>query len=488
MNQGHSINQVLSHKQATILAPQLQQGVRLLQLSAAELQKEIDLALESNPFLEKMDFDSGIESLTNESFIQKQKNTEGQTEVLHNSQVIRGHLANPVTLKQANSNPTLGGRPDAYSDSKFSAAMEASRELTLNDFLRQQASATPLSDKQHFILEMLVDSVNDRGYLRATIDDIVQLAMPDYVVSKVEVSKMIGVLQDFEPVGVGARTSSECLDIQLREKPTNTPGLELAKQIVKRYLLLLAKKNYRQIATELGLSEAELHVSIELIRQLNPFPGTLIASKHVEIIAPDLIVKKIRGSWVVRLNPNVTPAITVHHESADLLKLAKGQDGYEKLKQTLQDARLLLSNIEKRYQTILRVATLIIDRQLDFLEQGESALKPLTQKEIADRLEIHVSTVSRAVNDKFIMTPTGVVELSSFFCSAINCSGGASISSKAIQVQIKTLIDEEAKAKPLSDNKISNILQQRGIHVARRTIMKYRGQLGIPSSAHRRIL
>jgi RNA polymerase sigma-54 factor len=315
-----------------------------------------------------------------------------------------------------------------------------------------------------------------------------QLAMPDYVVSKVEVSKMIGVLQDFEPVGVGAQTSSECLVLQLREKPVNTPGLEPAKQIVKQYLLLLAKKNYRQIATELNISEAELNVSIGLIRQLNPFPGTLIASKHVEIIAPDLIVKKVRDSWVVRLNPNVTPAITVHHESADLLKLAKGQDGYDKLKQTLQDARLLLSNIEKRYQTILRVATLIIDRQLEFLEQGESALKPLTQKEIADRLEIHVSTVSRAVNDKYIMTPTGVVGLRSFFCSAINCSGGASISSKAIQVQIKTLIDEEAKGKPLSDNKISSILQQRGIHVARRTIMKYRGQLGIPSSAHRRIL
>jgi RNA polymerase sigma-54 factor len=490
VSQGHSINQVLSHKQTAILAPQLQQGVRVLQLSSVELQNEIDVALSDNPFLEKMEMDSGFELAEDPRPRKNEPTKSNQKPDSANIGLIHGYAIKPSGMNEfasgSTSGSTSGSRAESSGDTGSEFLLEMPGEPTLHAFLRQQANATPLNDKQHHILEILIDSVNDKGYLRVTVDEAMQLAMPDYVVTRLEVIKVIGVLQDFEPVGVGARNSSECLLLQLAEKPENTRGLELARQIVSRYLLLMARKEIRQIAHELRCKEADVQRACALIRQLDPFPGMQHAPLREELIAPDLIVKKIRESWVVRLNPNLTPAISIHHESEDLLKLAKGHDGYQKLKQTLQDAKLLLSNIEKRYRTILRVAMLVIERQADSLEQGEAKLKPLTQKEIAGLLEIHVSTVSRAVNGKYILTPAGVVELRSFFCNSISRSGGEDISSRAIQVQIKELIEQESTEKPLSDNKITQVLKQRGIHVARRTVMKYREQLGIPASPQRK--
>jgi RNA polymerase sigma-54 factor len=490
VSQGYSVNQVLSHKQTQILAPQLQQGVRILQLSSLELQNEIDVALSKNPFLEKMemeaDFDAPVNAKPGESEVRKSHDHSSST----SSSLIHGYAAKPPGLKQPASGLTSGSRPESGSGSGSASdfPLEMPSEPTLHAFLRQQANATPLSDRQHYILEILIDSVNDKGYLRISIDEAVQLAMPEYVVKRGAVAKVIGVLQGFEPVGVGARTSRECLLLQLRDWPEDTKGLELARQIVSQCLLFMAQKKDRQIAQKLGRSEAEVELSCALIRQLNPFPGMQIAPRREEMIAPDLIIKKIRDTWVVRLNPNLMPAISIHHESDDLLKLARGHESYQKLKQTLLDAKLLLSNIEKRYQTILRVATRVIERQSDSLEQGEAGIKPLTQKEISAALDIHVSTVSRAVNDKYILTPAGVVELRSFFCGSIPCTGGKDISSKAIQVQIKAMIEQEPGNKPLSDNKIAEALKQRGIHVARRTVMKYRVQLGIPASPQRRSL
>ena len=490
VSQGHSFNQVLSHKQTAILAPQLQQGVRVLQLSSVELQNEIDVALSDNPFLEKMEMDSGFELAEDSRPGKNEPAKSNQKPDAENSGLIHGYAIKPSGMKEFASGITSGSTSVSRAESSGGTGSEFLLEMpgepTLHAFLRQQANATPLNDKQHHILEVLIDSVNDKGYLRVTVDEAMQLAMPDYVVTRLEVIKVIGVLQDFEPVGVGARNSSECLLLQLAEKPENTRGLELARQIVSRYLLLMARKEIGQIAHELRCNEADVQCACALIRQLDPFPGMQHAPLREELIAPDLIVKKIRESWVVRLNPNLTPAISIHHESEDLLKLAKGHDGYQKLKQTLQDAKLLLSNIEKRYRTILRVAMLVIERQVDSLEQGEAKLKPLTQKEIAGLLEIHVSTVSRAVNGKYILTPAGVVELRSFFCNSISRSGGEDISSRAIQAQIKELIDQESTEKPLSDNKITQVLKRRGIHVARRTVMKYREQLGIPASPQRK--
>jgi len=485
VNQGFSVQQILSQKQNTILAPQLQQGVRVLQLSSLELQNEIDAALTDNPFLEKMemevDFEINTDSLSKEQTPGKTRDKPG----VDRARLIHGHAVSSVNIKSV-SGSTSGNVSEAGTGSATDFLLETASEPTLHAFLRQQAYATPLSDKQLHILEILIDSVNDKGYLRVSIEEATQLAMPDFVVTRGEVASSIKVLQDFEPVGVGARTSSECLLLQLREMPDDTPGLELARNVVSECLLLMAQKKHSRIAQNLGSALTDVNVSCALIRQLDPFPGLQHAPMHQELIAPDLIVKRIADTWVVRLNPNLTPALSIHHEADDLLKLAKGHDGYEILKQSFQDAKVLLSNIERRYQTLLSVATLIIERQGDALEQGEAGLKPLTQKEIADLLGIHVSTVSRAVNDKYILTPDGVVELRSLFCSAISRSGGEDISSRAIQVQIKALIEGENTAKPLSDNKITEILRQRGIRIARRTVMKYREKLDIGSSPKRR--
>ncbi|MCK5919809.1 MAG: hypothetical protein KAG66_02640, partial [Methylococcales bacterium] len=207
--------------------------------------------------------------------------------------------------------------------------------------------------------------MNDNGYLRAKLSDIVELAMPDYVINRTDVQAMIGVLQDFEPVGVGARTASECLLIQLREKAIETPGLALARQISKHYLHLLASQKTEEIAAKLKLKGDELKTALALIRTLNPFPGSVIAREAPRLITPDLVVKKMGERWVVRLNPNVAPSINMHSESDGLLELARGKKGYENLKQEWQKAQTLLSNLEKRYRTLIHVATIIVDRQND---------------------------------------------------------------------------------------------------------------------------
>jgi RNA polymerase sigma-54 factor len=404
VSQGQSIRPVLSQKQTSILAPQLQQGVRVLQLSSLELQNEIDVALSDNPFLEKMEMDAGFEVTVDHGPEAKESRKSHRDLATTNTGLIQGYVAKPLNMKSSDYGTTAGNRSETFTDSNHEFLLETAIEPTLHAFLRQQANATPLSDKQHHILEILIDSVNDKGYLRITVDEVLQLAMPEYVVTRLEVAKVTGVLQDFEPVGVGARTSSECLLLQLAEMPENTMGLKLAKKIVSSYLLLMARGKDRQIAGELGCEEPDVQRSCALIRQLDPFPGLQFAPLRDEVVAPDLMVKKVGDAWVVRLNPNLAPAISINHESESLLKLAKGHDGYQMLKQTLQDAKLLLSNIEKRYRTLLRVSTQLVERQSDFLEQGEAGLKPLTQKEIAGLLGIHVSTVSRAVNDKFILT------------------------------------------------------------------------------------
>lgn len=484
MNKGYSITQTLAFKQTTILAPQLQQGVRLLALSSMDLQNEVELALESNPFLEKLDYETGIEARSAISDPRLRQKPPKHRE----SSVIQAYT--PIVASTSASSSAKGTTPGKHPDHSFSASAnmvtEREREQNLSEYLHHQARTTPLSDKQHYILELLIDSVNDNGYLRARVDEIVQFAMPEYIVKRQEVIAMIRVLQDFEPVGVGARTPRECLQIQLNEYSEETPGLFIARQIIENYLPLLAAKSYSQISEKLKLKEAQLKQAIALIRQLDPFPGARISVFEETTIAPDLLLKKIEGKWVVRLNPNIAPAIVIHDESAQLLKLAKGQPGYERLKQELQAAQGLLSNLQRRYYTIYQIAKIIVERQNEFLDKGQIALKPLAQKEIAERLEIHVSTVSRAVNGKYILTPFGVLELRYFFSNAIPAKGGKHTSSRAIQALIKKIIDAEPPEKPLSDNIISTILEQQGFHVARRTVMKYRELLEIPPSPKRR--
>jgi len=487
MNKGYSVVQSLNLKQSTILAPQLQQGVRLLALTSMELQSEIDQALDSNPFLEKLDYETGIEA---RSALNEQLSAPMAVHArrVTDSPQIHGYTpAQPVgSLPQQGS--TAGQRADEVFSNGPDFDLERAREQSLSDYLQQQARGTPLSDKQHHILTLLIDSVNDNGYLRVTAEEIVNYAMPDYVVTPLEVLATIRILQDFEPVGVGARTPRECLTIQLNDWPEDTPGLYIARQIVKQYLPLLAKKDYAGIAAELTLSPSQLRVPIELIRKLNPFPGASISSRQETTIAADLLVKKIDDKWVVRLNPNVTPSIVIHDESAELLKLAKGQDGYDRMKTALQTAQGLLSNIQRRYHTIYQVAKIIIERQTDFLEQGQIALQPLNQRTIAELLDIHVSTVSRAVNGKYILTPFGVLELRYFFSSSVPGQGGQATSSRALQSLIKKMIDSESTEKPLSDSKMTDALKQQGYRIARRTVMKYREQLDIPASPQRRKL
>jgi len=479
MSNGYSATQTLILKQSTVLAPQLQQGVRLLALSSLDLQRELERELERNPFLEKLDYETGIAGQSVLPEIPPRPTGH------RDSAVIQAYAPPPRGTQTAQGS-TVGKRVDEGFGVGDTADLERPREQSLSAFLHSQAQSTPLSDKQHHILDLLIDSVNDNGYLRATADEIVQYAMPDYVIKRADVQAMISVLQDFEPVGVGARTPRECLLIQLNEYPEETAGLFIARTIVNEHLSLLAYKDYAQIATKLLLEESQLNVPIALIRRLNPFPGASMSVLHETTVVPDLLLKKVEGQWRVRLNPNVAPSIAIHDESAQLLQMAKGQRGYDELKQELQKAQGLLSNLQRRYYTIYRIACIMVERQTAFLEHGQIALKPLTQKEVAEQLELHVSTVSRAVNGKYIATPHGILEMRYFFSSAVSGRGGELTSARAIQALIKQIVEAESVNRPLSDARISAELEQRGYQVARRTVMKYRELLEIPSSPARR--
>lgn len=482
MKQQLALKQGLKHQQTVALTPQLQQGVRMLQMSSLELDQEIGLALQKNPFLEKLEMETEL--------VFSGSSLKGRMPIKSDAFKKRGtnapFRALPQHMSAERQTNVSGKTSDAFADFD-EYDKHAVSQPSLHDFLHQQAAVSNLDKKQSHIMMLLVDSVNDRGYLRAKVSEIIELAAPNYVVTVSEVEAVIEKLHEFEPVGVGARSSRECLLIQLSELPQKTTGLDLARLIIKLYLHQLARGALTEIAERSAHTLAEVQTSIELIKTLDPFPGDRFNNAPVQSVTPDLLARKMGPEWVVFLNPNIVPAVCLHHEALDLLSMAKGHSGYESLKKAYTDAQVLLGNIEKRFHTLLRLAQLVVDRQTAFLEQGQQELKPLIQKGIAKRLGVHASTVSRAIKDKYIATPTGTLPLSAFFSAPLNEGEGGGVCSKAVEAKIQTLIAAEMPLHPMSDAKLTALLNKRGIQIARRTVTKYRQRLGILSSDKRRV-
>jgi len=486
------------------MTPQLQQAIRLLQLSTLDLQQEIQEALESNPLLEVEDEqDSPGEDQTqadgndnptssedaqatassdenwDEPALEEQWNEEIPTELATDSHWddTFQHQSTPGPARDDNWEP---GDNDSAEDS-------------LQDHLRWQLNLTPMSDTDRMIATALIDAVDPDGYLRTDVDEVLEHfrrsepeLFPD--AEPEEIEAVLHRLQQFDPPGVCARDLSECLQLQLRQLPDTTPMLKEALRLVRDHLGLLGNHDYRTLMRRMRLKEEPLQLVIQLIQSLNPKPGTSISCEQSEYVIPDVIVRKVQGQWSVSLNSEVSPRLRINTDYADLIKRADNSADNTYLKNHLQEARWFLKSLMSRNETLLKVATEIVARQIDFFEEGEEGMKPMVLHDIAEAVEMHESTISRVTTQKYMHTPRGIFELKYFFSSHVSTSDGGAASSTAIRALIKKLISSENTAKPLSDNKIATLLKEQGFNVARRTVAKYREAMHIPPSNERKRL
>ncbi|WP_435275874.1 RNA polymerase factor sigma-54 [Psychrobium sp. nBUS_13] len=494
--------------QSLTMTPQLQQAIRLLQLSTLDLQQEIQEALDSNPLLEVEEhFDSHekVEATQNE---QKSEEISAPDDYAANESgdYENNNDASSIDTSQAlEQNSVSDDMPtdttwDDYISSGPAAPVSSSTagpesdftyqgETTdnLQDHLLWQANLTPFSDTDRAIAFAIIDAIEETGYLTQDCEDILQ-AMSDPEVELDEVEAVLKRVQHFDPIGVAARTPSECLAIQLKHLSPDTPWRDEAIMLVENYMEMLALRDYRTLARKTKLKETQLGNAIKLIQTLNPHPGTSVVKEKDEYVIPDVSVKKVKGRWVVELNPDCMPKIRVNEQYAALSKTSKTSGDSQFIRGHLQEAKWFIKSIESRNDTLLKVSNCIVMQQRGFFEYGEEAMKPLVLNDVAEAVEMHESTISRVTTQKYMHTPRGIFELKYFFSSHVSTENGGECSSTAIRAIIKKLVAAENPKKPLSDSKIVDLLAEQGIKVARRTIAKYRDALSIPPSNQRKSL
>ncbi|KGM05917.1 RNA polymerase sigma-54 factor RpoN [Methylophaga thiooxydans] len=469
------------------MTPQLQQAIRLLQLSSLELQAEIQEALESNPLLEveeDYDYDGAPESSDEDQASRDISQLENQD--------IPEDL--PVDTKWED---MFDHQPASTSSSQsmIDGDMERENQDESGDSLQQhllwQMRLTHFTEIEEAIAATIIDSVEDDGYLKTTLEDIQQSLGEEFAEIELdEIETVLHRIQHFDPVGVAARDLRECLLIQLRVlEVTGLPHIELLKELIDKHLDTLAKRDYAQIKRALKVSDEELTELVRSIQLLNPRPGSQIQTNNTEYIVPDVYARKYKGRWSLSLNPDNAPRIHIAEHYAQLINRADNSSENTYLKNNLQEARWFLKSLQSRNETLLKVTEAIIERQKDFLDHGEEAMKPLVLADIAEVVEMHESTISRVTTRKYLHTPRGIFELKYFFSSHVSTDAGGECSATAIRAIIKKLVAAENPRKPLSDSKIADILGDQGINVARRTIAKYRETLAIaPSNERKRLV
>jgi RNA polymerase sigma-54 factor len=455
------------------LTPQLQQSIRLLQLSTVELNQEIDRMLMDNPALEREDADGGGHEPPPASQLQ------GGT----SSSSAPAEAAPAETDWSADIASSWRGAPDDEEDGDRSFATPDTP--TLRDHLLSQLTLTNLDERDRVFVMVLIDALDEDGYLTQPLEEIAALLPPEVEAGMEELAIALRHLQHFEPAGVGARSPGECLCLQLKALPDD-PVRRLAVEIAEKHLDLLANRDYTRLKNVTGASEETLRAAQRLIQSLNPRPGASFAKLETRYVIPDVIVKKSRNVWRASLNPDAMPRLRINRLYAELAAGARA--GGTGISSQLQEARWLIKNVQQRFDTILRVSQAIVERQRHFLEHGEVAMRPLVLREIAETLSLHESTISRVTTQKFMATPRGTFELKYFFGSHVATEAGGAASSTAIRALIKQLVSAEDAKAPLSDARISQILGEQGIVVARRTIAKYRESLQIPPVNQRKAL
>ncbi len=488
------------------MTPQLQQAIRLLQLSSLDLQQEIQQALEENPLLELVEEGDEVERLDHGD----EPGSDEPEPAASDSTDADGDVAEPVDSPSALSDENTDIPDELPVDTDWDAIYEpvtvagtgpapedegrdpferqGSADESLREHLLWQIRLMPLSETDQHIALAVIDAIDEDGYLTEDIDQLHQDLGPSLGVEPDEIEAVLHLVQKLDPVGCGARDLSECLRLQLGQLPADTPGLDLARRIVDQHLELLAGHDYRKLMRQLHTDEAALQQAVALIQSLDPRPGSRISSETPDYVVPDVFVRRQQGRWVVELNPDIAPRLGINRLYASLIR--RGDRGADNtyLRNHLQEARWFIKSLHSRNETLLRVATAIVEHQRAFLEYGEEAMQPLILRQIAEQLDMHESTISRITTQKYMHTPRGVYEFKYFFSSHVATADGGACSATAIQAMIRKLVAEEDPKKPLSDSRIASILEDRGIKVARRTIAKYREALRIPPSNERKRL
>ena len=457
------------------LTPQLQQSIRLLQLSTVELNQEIERMLMDNPVLEREDAEDGLTPAT--TFAAPEE-TASAAEPPRDPPAETAAAAGDEWQPDFSASPRTGSDDDENSDRAFVAP----ETLSLRNHLNQQLSLTNLARRDRAIVGMLIDALDDDGYLTQPLEEIADLLPPEADADIEDIGIALRHLQNMEPAGVGARSPSECLLLQIRALRPNTAleakVAELASMIAEHHLETLAQRDYSRLKQLTGASDDELRAAQRLILKLNPHPGAAFSDTETRYVIPDVIVRRIKGVWRASLNRDAMPKLRINRLYAALL--AGNRNGANSMSGQLQEARWLIKNVQQRFDTILRVSQAIINRQRHFFEHGEVAMRPMVLREIAETLGLHESTISRVTTHKYMATPRGTYELKYFFGSHVSTETGGACSATAIRALIKQLVAAEDTKTPLSDSRISQILSQQGIVVARRTIAKYRESLQIP--------
>ncbi|MBD1574489.1 RNA polymerase factor sigma-54 [Vibrio sp. S17_S38] len=478
----------LKFGQSLTMTPQLQQAIRLLQLSTLDLQQEIQEALDSNPLLE---VEEAVEERNDED-------NDPSSESEYTSTQDKELTDSSEHIEQSNISDDLAidaSWEDVYSSNTGSTGISVESELpiyqgettqTLQDYLAWQLELTPFSDTDRTIAHAILDGLDEYGYLTESLDDI-QQSLGNIEIEIDEIIAVLKRIQQFDPLGVASRNLQECLLLQLKIYPEETPWLNEARMILEQHIDLLGNRDYKLISRKTKLKEEELAQILQLIQQLDPRPGNSITTDDTEYVIPDVSVFKEKGKWSVSINPDSVPRLKVNQQYAAMGKGNSADSQY--IRSHVQEAKWLIKSLESRNETLLKVARCIVEHQQNFFEYGEEAMKPMVLNDIALDVDMHESTISRVTTQKYMHTPRGIFELKYFFSSHVSTDVGGECSSTAIRALIKKLVAEEDSKKPLSDNKIATLLVAQGIQVARRTVAKYRESLNIaPSSQRKRLL
>ena len=481
--------------QQLIMTPQLQQAIKLLQLSTLDLQQEIQEALDSNPLLE-VEEGSDNEASEKNNLDNDSANAEATASASDNMDsgeaLEKNDLPDELPIDStwdeyysASSAPAPG--PSNDEDQVF----QGETSENIQDHLLWQMRLTHFSDTDRAIATAIIDSIDESGYLTVTVEDILQSVNDEDMeepIEEDEVECVLKRLQLFDPIGSGSRSPQECLLVQLRQFAPETPWVAEAKTLLEDYSDLLGSKDYRTLMRKSRLKEDQLREAMRLLQTLNPRPGSALVTKEPEYVTPDVSVAKKNGRWTVELNPDSLPKLSVNQQYAAMSRKARNSSDSQFIRSHMQEAKWFIKSLESRNDTLLKVANCIVQQQMGFFEHGPEMMKPMVLNDVAEMVDMHESTISRVTTQKYMHTPRGIFELKYFFSSHVATESGGECSSTAIRALIKKLVAAETPSKPLSDSKIATLLAEQGIKVARRTIAKYRESLSIPPSNQRKSL
>ncbi len=494
--------------QSLTMTPQLQQAIRLLQLSTLELQAEIQEALDSNPMLEVEEENNSSDPLENSQQRSDEQQLNGnERENQDGLEISVDTSSQDIDLNNAQDMPdelpvdsqwddiyepsiTTSSAPSGDDDkAREFLENQSSDEGALIEHLMDQLLVTNLSEADRAIALAIIDGIDEDGYLKESVEDIHTGLVDEFEIELDEVEAVLRLIQHFDPLGVACRDLKECLLLQMEPfTEEGFPSIKKAREIVKNHLDLLGNHDYAKLKRYNRVNDDELAAIIRFIQTLNPKPGSIISKSSTQYVVPDVFVAKKDGRWMVSLNSDVAPKLRINPTYASYIQRGKQSDDNTFLKNNMQEARWFLKSLQSRNETLMRVATSIVEHQRTFLDYGDEGMKPLVLREIAEELELHESTISRVTTQKYMHTPRGVYEFKYFFSSHVGTSDGGECSATAIRAMIKKLIESEEPRKPMSDNKIASLLVDQGINVARRTVAKYREAMMIPPSNERKRL